>query len=203
MTTDSDGNNRSTFLEGLTQPRDLIYWDGKIYWSDFDEATIESINIDGTNREVIHTDAFRVIDIEVDRQNARLYWVQNTGGIPSSGIFSSELDGSGETLVQELFSHGIAIDGEENFLYRTDFIRSSIFRVNLDDVTDEEELVDGSRIRSISFDKANDRIYYADNQGGDVLLSANLSDGFSETTLVKSLVNRPGSIEIDLSLIHI
>ncbi len=193
------GGNQSVILSGLSNPTDITFFNDKLYWGDRNENVIEVMNIDGSNRSVLLSDAINPYDVEIDPLNEVIYWLQRTGGIPGSGVFKAALDGSNRGVVIEEFALGIFVDGASSNLYWSNSTSNTIFKTDLNNVSNTEALINDDLPfpKSISIDKANDKIYFTDSRYGGFLYEANLSDGESVTTIGESSVYRPDAIEID------
>lgn len=195
---DINGTNQQVIIDGLSEPTDLVYWNDSLFWTDVTDDQIEVIRVDGTGRTTILTGVLNPIDIEIDKENSELYWVQRTGVIPSSGIFKSDIDGTNKETILEKFVNGIRIDEELEYLYWSESIFNTINRLNLSDQSNIRLINEYLPFpRSITIDKLNNKIYFSDYRNGGVLYKANLSDGSIVTEVIDTEVYRPDRIEVD------
>ena len=196
---DTNGIFISDIHTGLDAPAGLVVYDGKIYWGNNGTSEIEKSNLDGTSREVILTDAYFPVDLKVNKITNELYWIQSVGSIPGAGVFKSNLDGSNRSLVIEEFVKGIAIDDVNNYLYWSESIYNTIHRSNLNDLTDEIELIDEYLVfpKGIVLDTANNEIIFINLEYGNYLYRANLDDGEDLTVLASSAIYNPKRFEVD------
>ena len=196
---DTNGILLADIHTGLDAPTGLVVYDGKIYWGNNGTSEIEKSNLDGTNREVILNDAYFPIDLKVNKATNELYWIQSVGSIPGAGVFKSDLDGSNRTVVIEEFVKGIAIDDVNSYLYWSETIFNTIHRSNLNDLSDEIELIDEYLVfpKSIVLDTANNEIIFVNLEYGNYLYRANLDDGEDLTVLASSAIYNPKRFEVD------
>ena len=195
---DTDGTNQLLIMDGLSEPIDIVYWNDTLFWTDITDDQIEMIGVDGTGRKVLLTEVFNPIDIEIDEDNSEIYWVQKTGGIPGSGIFKSNIDGTNKETILEEFANGIQIDGQLEYLYWSESIFNTINRLNMSDQSSIELISESlPSPKSITIDKLDNKIYFSDNSDGGLLYRANLSSGNSVTEIIDTEVYRPDRIEID------
>lgn len=196
---DSNGMFIVDIHTGLDAPAGLVVYDGKIYWGNNGTSEIEKSNLDGTSREVILNDAYFPIDLKVNKVTNELYWIQSVGAIPGAGIFKSNLDGSNRSVVIEEFVQGIAIDDVNNYLYWSESIYNTIHRTNLNDLSDEIELIDEYLVfpKSIVLDTANNEIIFINLEYGNYLYRANLDNGEDLTVLASAAIYNPKRFEVD------
>ena len=68
----------------------------RLYWTDFTKGTLESADLDGSNRSVILPALFNPRSLAVDPISGKLAWIRDVpGDIPRKEIQISNLDGSG------------------------------------------------------------------------------------------------------------
>lgn len=195
---DTNGTNQQVIIGGLSGPTDIVYWNDSLFWTDAIDDQIEVIGVDGTGRTIILTEVPNPIDIEINTENSEIYWVQKTGGIPGSGIFKSNIDGTNKETILEKFANGIQIDEQFEYLYWSESIFNTINRLNMSDQSSIRLISESLPApKSITIDKLNNKIYFSDDRYGGLLYKANLSDGSSVTEVINTEVYRPDRIEID------
>ncbi|MEZ5059806.1 MAG: hypothetical protein R2879_22465 [Saprospiraceae bacterium] len=198
LITDTTGSNQRVLIGNLSSPRDLVYWNNSIFWSDLVDKKIETIQIDGSGRSTLVSDVSHVIDLEIYKQTQEIYWVQFSGATPGSGVFKADLNGDNKTEIVVGFAKGLGIDEEAGIIYWSETIFNSINRYNISNQTNDR-FIGGSlpSPKSISIDKVNNKIYFIDNNYGSFFYEANLSNGSAIKKLIDTQVYRPDRIEID------
>jgi hypothetical protein len=93
---------------------------GKLYWNFASE--MHRTNLDGSQDELLFSNAFGIRDFEIDPQHGKIYWASITGGQGGGAIRRANLDGTQQqTLVSGLwFAQGISLDVPNNRMYYTD-----------------------------------------------------------------------------------
>ena len=194
--TDEDGDIASlTFA--------VVVMHSKVYWTDFDNGTIMSANLDGTG-VTEHLSLGTVVEphgIALDVANGKMYWAEyNTSIIGRANLDGSEVEkfDVAEVSGQEglnLRSLDLDLAGRKMY-WSSD--QGSIYRANLDvaDGIEFEEIVsDLSFVTAIALDPIGRRIYWIDD-AGDVIQSAKL-DGSDIRTVTTSGLAAPYGLAVD------
>lgn len=195
---DTSGVLLSVVHDNVQNAADLVIAGAQLYWSNAADKVIETSGLDGENRQVLINNAINPIDLDVDPVHQKLYWIQYTGAIPGSGIFTADLNGSNKTLVVEEFAKSLAVDGDNQWLYwaPSNFFR--VMRTNLADTSEVSIFMDDlTDTRSIVLNKTENKIFLINRHYAEFLFSANLSNGSSRTRLAASSVYFPTRFEID------
>ncbi len=180
---DIDGGNAQPLISGsnVNNPQGIAVDDvnGRIYWSNNgDDRELMTARLDGTDVQVLYTDAElpgdnEVDGIAIDATNGRIYFTDRNGQ-----VLRAALDGSGS--VEVLFDRsddlgslrGIALDVVGGKVYWTDTVRNRIQRGNLDGTGTPENLFTASDglddPYGIALDVANGKIYWTDDQNQKV-----------------------------------
>jgi DNA-binding beta-propeller fold protein YncE len=133
---DLDGTNVADVVIGLSSPvdvaLDLVYI--KLYWSDngVGQKKIIRSNLDGTSPEDIITSLDQVGGIEVDAESGKLYWIDFGA---TDKISRANLDGTSPEVLRTITSgspRGIVIDKENDKLFWSDVLSSTISAANRD-----------------------------------------------------------------------
>ena len=188
----------SVIHDNVENASDLVIAGTQLYWSDAGNKVIETSDLDGGNRHLLISNAVNPIDLDIDLVQQKIYWVQYTGGIPGSGIFVADLNGSNKKLVIEEFAKILAVDGDNQLLYwaPTNFFR--VMRTNLADTSDVITFMDDlTDTREIVLNKKANKIFLINRNYAEFLYSANLSNGGSRSRLAASSVYYPTRFEID------
>ena len=217
-----DGSNVETLITGLETPSGIaLDRDGeKIYWTDAGSYKIQRANLDGSNVETLITLGrwTAPIGIALDRNGEKIYWTDARSDVSGSGgVHCASLDGSNVgTLVSELETpRGIALDVDGEKIYWTDAGSVGVFgnkipgtakvqRANLDGSNIEtlvSELEAPGRLMAIALDVDGGKIYWTNNDRGDILPRAKIQranlDGSNIETLVARLIG-PFGIALDV-----
>ncbi len=128
----TSGKLLGVIQEDLSNPIDLAVFNSKLYWGGGDENDkIEYSNLDGSERKVLVSDISYLKDIELDRINNKIYWLQfEIGG--SNGIFRVNLDGTDKSIFLKESIVGFTLDSDSGYMYyskRT--VGNIIRRINL------------------------------------------------------------------------
>ncbi len=208
MRSDLDGSNISTLVStGVTNPFsiDVGITNSKIYWGDFDDDNIKRSDLDGSNVETIITTAElatgmgEIIDFAIDETNAKLYWVDNSGG---GFISRSNLDGSSPenllTSVNGLSTPmGIDIDETNSKLYWIDNGTDKIQKSDLDGSNIEDVLTTGiSSPQNLVLDVANSHIYWTEISDDEI---KRVDFDGTNVTIIVTEIHLPYKIDIDFN----
>jgi sugar lactone lactonase YvrE len=71
-----DGSSMQTVVN-TSSPRDIFLTAGRMYWTDWYTGTLESANLDGTDRRVLRTDLSLPYGLEVDVVRDLIYWADS------------------------------------------------------------------------------------------------------------------------------
>ncbi len=144
----------------------------KIVWAnDGSLGTIERCNLDGTGREVIVSGTFSPSYLAIDYIGEKIYWSE------SSGIFSSNLDGSSAGQLNSLSVSsltGLAIDSTNNLLFWAEqFSSTMIYKTNLTSISQMNivNLQFSESLYGMTLNPATNSIYWATNASPSASLS--------------------------------
>ena len=174
----------------------------RMYWGDSSANLVQSANLDGSDVQVIYSDAQTWKPL-VDSVNGYVYFAG------AGGIHRKSLDGSGplQTVVTGVSSaFAIALDLANNHIYWVDQQTTAdhIARANLDDtgwtvlVDLSPDLFGSSALNDIRLDLANGKMYFCDDLRTQIW-RANL-DGSEQEILFTGLPG-PDFIALDLAAI--
>jgi hypothetical protein len=201
-----DGSDIQTVLSGLPTMVGLkdIAVDsdrGKLYFAHKAAYIIERVNLDGTERETVITDAYPV-GLALDVSSEKIYWTDYTYDNPR--IRRANFDGTG---VEDLFSAssgcdltGIVLDLAAGHLYWAERMDQQIWRGNLAGGYATLILQCWAGIGH-PWDLAlvGGRIYWTvGGSHGNAIVSAS-TDGSDVQVLVSDLPHAPRSLEFDAS----
>lgn len=172
---DLDGSNFEDFRTGVDSPNGLTidYEENQIYWdtsSGIQRADID--NTDVSQKEDFVTGQPNDPDgINIDTVNRKLYWINYNGG-----VWSKNLDGTGETLlIPDIEGGSILVIG--NRIYYDEYVDSGDIRLKAADL-------DGSNITTIAvgigrviyglaYEPEAQKIYWG-NRDTDIMWRSNL-----------------------------
>ncbi|NGM63609.1 hypothetical protein G5B30_16995, partial [Sphingobacterium sp. SGG-5] len=143
----------------------------KLFWHNYDIATIESIDLDGQNRTPVlsngQTD--EVYSIAVDPIDEKLYW----NHLDNEEIYRSNLDGSSiETIVTSTGDvNCIILDPIHGKIYWNSYTAGQIERANLNG-TNREIVVSGEKPVSLALDISGGKIYWFDETSSAIRRSS-------------------------------
>lgn len=193
---DSNGGNRVTILNGLSDPRgiavdvsrDKIFWaihqaNGAIWWA----------NCDGTDAEVFIGSLNEPADLVLDSENRRIYWVTEGGG----QIQSADLDGSREvTNVLSGLSRPYYLALDNGFVYWSYFNSSVIERASSTGGANRSVVISGQqRVRDIEvFDGV---IYWCDRNSNQLRSREVQGSGGGTVLHSGGLLDRPHGLVLD------
>ncbi|KAA3605229.1 MAG: T9SS C-terminal target domain-containing protein [Calditrichaeota bacterium] len=203
---DLDGSNISTLVSaGVTNPYsiDVGITISKIYWGDIDDDNIKRSDLDGSNVETIVTTTElatgmgTIVDFAIDEANAKLYWVDLSGG---GFISRSNLDGSSpENLLTSANGlstpMGIDIDATNSKLYWIDDGTNKIQKSDLDGSNIEDVLTTGiSSPQNLVLDVANSHIYWTEISDDEI---KRVDFDGTNVTVINTDIHLPYKIDID------
>jgi DNA-binding beta-propeller fold protein YncE len=201
----SDGTGVETLhISAIGTPSGIVVDsdNGKVYFTDNHTgvATIQRMNLDGSNQEDIVTNN-RAIAIALDRYAEKIYFTTTDGTGDDYSVKRANTDGTNvETLYVSITGtpRGIALDTRNGKVYFTDNHSSveKIQRMNLDG-SDLEDVMTGVRAVSIILDVDDGKMYYTTNDDWSVK-RAN-TDGTNVETLHVSNTGTPRDITLDLN----
>jgi len=199
-----DGSDVQTVVSGL--PGLVGLYDiavdsdrGKLYFAHKAAYIIERVNLDGTGRETVITDAYPV-GLALDVSGEKIYWTDYTNANPR--IRRANFDGTG---VEDLFSAssgcdltGIVLDLAAGHLYWAERMDQQIWRGNLDGTGATMLLQCWAGIgHPWGLALGNGRIYWTvGGIHGQAIASANLA-GQDVQTLIEDLPLAPRYLEFD------
>ncbi|MDE0009625.1 MAG: T9SS type A sorting domain-containing protein [Candidatus Poribacteria bacterium] len=130
-----------------------------IYWVDTSKSTLHRLI--GTNIENIVPSAVRVIDLDLDSKNEKMYWIEQTGN-HTSNLKRANLDGTNVELIKNLNSlpQSIALDPTNHKIYITTY-QGNMQRINTDGSNFQPNLI--TRIKNpkgLAIDTSNGKIYW-------------------------------------------
>lgn len=133
----------------------------KVYWADHGTRTISRANDDGTGMEVVVANAGAGHTLAIDVPGRALYW---TGSLAGSGIYRSNLDGSGIVKILGTESiEGLAVDHDLGRLYWSESSNEHVFSARLDG-SDVRMLAGLDQSHSLSVDPEDGCLYLEQNQ---------------------------------------
>ena len=188
--TDEDGDTASlTFA--------VVVMHSKVYWTDFDNGTIMSANLDGTGvTEHLSLGTVEPHGIALDVPSGKMYWTDYvTGMIRRANLDGSEVEEIVDVGDVGLSLRSLALDLEGGKMYWSSDQGSNIYRANLDGTEYEEIVSDLSFVTAIALDPIGMRIYWIDDEG-DVIQSAKL-DGSDIRTVTTSGLAAPYGLAVD------
>ena len=151
---------------------------GKLYWPDYDANSIESINLDGSGRQTVISNAAPgggPLCLAIDKTHGKAYWLDDQ----TVQIKRANLDGTGmEVFVTNPgYTSQITLDAAATQLYWGDQDANSIQRINLDGSNRQTVIANaadpGSVPYSIALDETNNKIFWLDQNAANIR-SANL-----------------------------
>ena len=202
-----DGSNVTTIVSGLSNPRNVAYDSvgNKIYWTDRGASKIQRSDIDGSNVEDVVTGIGSGLrQLSIDNASNHVYWIDDNTGIPQSGIWRANLDGTNVTAFAvgniSADAQGLALDIPGQLVYsssdgfniiaRRTFASgplSTIFNTNTNSVQD------------LALNSDQSILYWAD--GGGTINSGTTST-LTHTQLASGLTN-PSGIDVSSSFIFV
>jgi DNA-binding beta-propeller fold protein YncE len=175
---------------------------GKVYFTDnhTDVATIQRMNLDGSNLEDVVTNN-QAVAIALDRYAEKIYFTTTDGTGDDYSVKRANTDGTNvETLYVSITGtpRGVALDTRNGKVYFTDnhIGVAKIQRMNLDG-SGLEDVMTGVRAVSIILDVDNGKMYYTTNDDWSVK-RANM-DGTNVESLHVSDTGTPSGITLDLN----
>ncbi len=172
----------------------VIVMHSKVYWTDFDNGTIMSANLDGTGvTEILSLPTVEPHGIALDVPSGKMYWAEYiTGMIRRANLDGSEVE---EILDQPQNLRSFDLDLAGDKMYWSSDQGSNIYRANLDGTEYEEIVSDLSFVTAIALDPIGRRIYWIDDEG-DAIQSAEL-DGSDIQTVTTSGLAAPYGLAVD------
>jgi DNA-binding beta-propeller fold protein YncE len=134
----------------------------KLYYADDDNLSLNSMNLDGSNPEVLYNGLTGIGSVAVDPDGGKVYWTNRTDGIVQRG----NLDGSGsvETIIEGLsLPEGIAVHNGKIYVSDVDVppVGENIYVANTNG-SGLEVFVAGSWGYGMAVDPVNERLYFGD-----------------------------------------
>lgn len=161
---------------------------GKLYYADDDNLTLNSINLDGSNPEVLFDGLTGIGSVTVDSESGKVYWTNRTDGVVQRG----NLDGSGsvETVIEGLeLPEGIAVHNGKIYVSDVNVppVGENIYVANTNG-SGLEVFVAGSWGYGMAVDPVNERLYFGDQAVYDDpddnrIKSVNLNDNSDIVTV--------------------
>ncbi|MGF1638424.1 MAG: PKD domain-containing protein [Cyclobacteriaceae bacterium] len=171
----------------------------KIYYADDDNQIIYSNNLGGTDEQEIASDFSSIHDLALDRENGYLYVTDRSASalveirlsdLRKTTLYSEDDDGLGA------LPEGVAYAGDQLYITCVDIDAESVWKGNVfgDGVSRIIDYNAGGYGYGIAVDAANSKIYFDDNDSGNIR-RANL-DG-TEVENIVATTDRVYGIEID------
>ena len=184
--------------DNLGIPEDIaIDWvNRKLFWTDAGRQTIDTINLDGTNRQaLIATGHDKPRSIVVDPHSNYLYW-SDWGS--SAQILRARLsDGSGkEAIVKSnlVWPNGIAFDYSDHKIFWADANKDKLEKSNLDGQS-RQVLIDRQRLyHPYSVTVFRERVYWTDWQQHTIEHSNKYTGG--DRVSITGHMTRPTAVHI-------
>jgi len=161
---------------------------GKLYYADDDNLSLNSMNLDGSNQEVLYDGLTGIGSVTVDSESAKVYWTNRTDGVVQRG----NLDGSGsvETVIEGLeLPEGIAVHNGKIYVSDVNVppVGENIYVANTNG-SGLEIFVAGSWGYGMAVDPVNGRLYFGDQAVYDdpednKIKSVNLNDNSDIVTV--------------------
>ncbi|MGJ3233987.1 PKD domain-containing protein [Marivirga sp.] len=161
---------------------------GKLYYADDDNLTLNSINLNGSNPEVLFDGLTGIGSVTVDSESGKVYWTNRTDGVVQRG----NLDGSGsvETVIEGLdLPEGIAVHNGKIYVSDVNVppVGENIYVANTNG-SGLEVFVAGSWGYGMAVDPVNERLYFGDQAVYDDpednrIKSVNLNDNSDIVTV--------------------
>ncbi|WKV13843.1 PKD domain-containing protein [Marivirga harenae] len=135
---------------------------GKLYYADDDNLSLNIMNLDGSNPEVLYEGLTGIGSVAVDSESGKVYWTNRTDGVVQRG----NLDGTGsvETIIDGLsLPEGIAVHNGKIYVSDVDVppIGENIYVANSNG-SGLEIFVAGSWGYGMAIDPENERLYFGD-----------------------------------------
>ncbi|XP_025082085.1 low-density lipoprotein receptor-related protein 4-like [Pomacea canaliculata] len=163
------GSNVTISPDGLQNPYGIDYdpVDGRVYWSDAQEKTIRSANLDGSDARLVLniSQGGSLWGLSVDSVSRLLFYTDD--GNKVIGMISLDTNSSHHIVIDSDISQPIDIelDKHNGVLYWSDCTKGTIERCNYDG-SDRETLVFASRHlegpNGLALDTEGRRLYWAD-----------------------------------------
>jgi len=138
----------------------------KIYWTDAETSTIGSMNLDGSNVQVVLKDLMRPVGLKLDAIAKKLFWTD----WGTKKIMKSNLDGSNPEEVINLNTI-TSLDLDISYKYNTIFWTAnndgSIYSASLDGSNNSKLVDTGStfnRMDAIFIDETESKLYFSDGK---------------------------------------
>ena len=185
---DEDGDTASLMFA-------VVVMHSKVYWTDFDNGTIMSANLNGTGvTEVLSLGTVEPHGIALDVPSGKMYWTDYvTGMIRRANLDGSEIEEVVGNVGLNLRSFDLDLAGGK--MYWSSDQGSNIYRANLDGTEYEEIVSELSYVTAIALDPLGRRIYWIDDEG-DAIQSAKL-DGSDIQTVTTSGLAAPYGLAVD------
>jgi PKD repeat protein len=161
---------------------------GKLYYADDDNLSLNSVNLDGSNPEVLYDGLSGIGSVAVDSESGKVYWTNRTDGVVQRG----NLDGSGsvETVIEGLdLPEGIAVYNGKIYVSDVNVppVGENIYVANTNG-SGLEVFVAGSWGYGMAIDPVNERLYFGDQAVYDDpednrIKSVNLNDNSDIVTV--------------------
>ena len=170
----------------------------KIYWTDRKAKTINRIDLDGNNKEVLYEVDGTPEGLSVNLATMQIYFANtDKQSIQRYNILSGEI----ETIVGSspggAYPRGIKLDLSAKKIYWTDSSLDMIRRVNFDGTNVEDIIVFGydTALEDLVLDLRNDKIYWTEPLTNKIQ-RANL-DGTQVEDIILDVLESPSGIAID------
>ncbi len=190
---DLNGGDQTILLDGNIEPQDLIYYNNNIFWSNFENNTLNVLDLATLENTTILEDVFNCFDVEVNTTTEELFWAAQ------GAINKSDLDGGNRVSLFSDFVNTISMDESENVIYWSSQIFNRVYKLNLSDLEDNSILISGDILnpRTIRIDPDENLMLIAAASYDEYIFSANLDSGNGITALAKTVVYIPSRIEVD------
>lgn len=178
-----DGTSQEIIIDLPTSNLNLIEIDKtnqRIFYTITNDGFIRSIDLNGSNQEIIVSGVGNVQGLEYDPFCDKLYWTEFVEGV----IKRANGDGTDIETIVDLNSKpfDLILDIESEKLFFNDRQSSNIHRANMDG-SDLEVIVDQTGDKgAMTLDFTNDRLYWVNNTQ-EVIYSSDL-DGSNINTII-------------------
>jgi DNA-binding beta-propeller fold protein YncE len=136
----TDGTGLEVLLD-TSSPRAIVLTNTRMYWTDWQAGTLESANLDGTDRQILRTDLSLPYGLAVDGVRGIIYW-SDSG---SNRIRQADLNGSNaQDVIVADDPVALALDGSAGKVYWGDAGGRRIHVVNTDGTGAAEVLTIGA-----------------------------------------------------------
>ncbi len=202
---DLDGLDARVLLNGLNSAGDLLVDEdeAKIYWSENNQ--IGRANVDGSEVETVLSELSYPRLLALDSVALRIYWSTSTSGSVMNGLYSSNLDGIGNTplVVNQTVNPTSVLLGviPGKIFWANQSEVAAIYRANTDGSDVEQVVGDlpGSP-NELTYDRRSGKLFWvypsdAVDRAAGLLMSANV-DG-SEVAMIADGVGWAFGLSID------